>query len=162
MVLMKLQPRFLPIPGQSFFLFGPCGTGKSTWLRHCFPEALFVDLLRPDVYRDMQARPERLIELILGAPNKDTVVVDEVQRVPELLNVVHDLIERPGLQRRFVLTGSSTQKLWRGGVTCWPDVPYCVRCIRLWPLSSRSFSLTALYSGGSYRWWSLLRSQTKS
>ena len=104
------------MPAQSFFLFGPRGTGKSTWLRHCFPEALFVDLLRPDVYRDLQAQPERLTALVLGAPHTDTVVVDEVQRIPELLNVVHDFIERPGLHRRFVLTGSSARKLRRGGV----------------------------------------------
>jgi len=75
-----------------------------------------VDLLRPEVYREMQARPERLTELVLGNPAQHTVVVDEVQRVPELLNVVHDLIERPGVQRRFVLTGSSARKLRRGGV----------------------------------------------
>ena len=52
---MELQRRFLPIPKQSFFLFGPRGTGKSTWLRYLFPEALFVDLLQPDVYREMSA-----------------------------------------------------------------------------------------------------------
>jgi hypothetical protein len=86
---MELQRRFLPIPKQSFFLFGPRGTGKSTWLRHLFPEALFVDLLQPDIYREMSARPERLRELVLGSPQQATVVVDEVQRVPELLNVVH-------------------------------------------------------------------------
>ena len=70
-----------------------CGTGKSTWLRHLFPEALFVDLLQPDVYREMSARPERLRELVLGSPQQATVVVDEVQRVPELLNVVHALTQ---------------------------------------------------------------------
>jgi predicted AAA+ superfamily ATPase len=112
---MEFQHRFLPIPEQSFFLFGPRGTGKSTWLKHQFPEALFVDLLQPDVYREMSARPERLGALVLGSPQRKTVVVDEVQRVPELLNVVHDLIEQP-VQRQFVLTGSSARKLRRGGV----------------------------------------------
>src|SRR5262249_17266547 len=86
---IEFHRRFLPIPKQSFFLFGRRGTGKSTWLRHLFPEALFVDLLQPDVYREMSARPERLREPVLGAPQQETVVVDEVQRVPELLNVVH-------------------------------------------------------------------------
>ena len=100
---MEFQRRFLPIPKQSFFLFGPRGTGKSTWLRHLFPEALFFDLLQPDVYREMSARPERLRELVLGSPQQATVVVDEVQRVPELLNVVHALIEQP-VPRQFVLT----------------------------------------------------------
>jgi predicted AAA+ superfamily ATPase len=112
---MEFQRRFLPVPEQSFFLFGPRGTGKSTWLRHMFPEALFVDLLHPDVYREMSARPERLRELVLGSPQRVTVVVDEVQRVPELLNVVHALIEQP-VRRQFVLTGSSARKLRRGGI----------------------------------------------
>jgi len=112
---MEFQRRFLPLHTHSFFLFGPRGTGKSTWLRHLFPEALFVDLLQPDVYREMSARPERLRELVLGSPQQATVVVDEVQRVPELLNVVHALIEQP-VHRQFVLTGSSARKLRRGGV----------------------------------------------
>jgi len=86
---MELQSRFFKLPTQSFFLFGPRGTGKSTWLRHELPGALFVDLLRSEVYREMSARPERLRDLALGAPESDPVVVDEVQRVPELLNVVH-------------------------------------------------------------------------
>lgn len=112
---MELQSRFFKLPAQSFFLFGPRGTGKSTWLHHQLPEALFVDLLRPEVYREMSARPERLRDLVLGAPERDTVVVDEVQRVPELLNVVHELLESRA-RKRFVLTGSSARKLRRGGV----------------------------------------------
>lgn len=112
---MEIVPRFLPIPDQSFFLFGPRGTGKTTWLQHRFPEALWVNLLKPDVYREMTARPERLSELVTGAPGQQVIVIDEVQRVPELLNVVHDLIERRS-ERRFILTGSSARKLRRGGV----------------------------------------------
>jgi predicted AAA+ superfamily ATPase len=112
---MEYLPRFFDPPDQSFFLFGPRGTGKSSWIRNTCTGALVVDLLRPDVYREMSARPERLAELVLADPNRQPVVVDEVQRVPELLNVVHDLIERrPGLQ--FILTGSSARKLRRGGV----------------------------------------------
>lgn len=112
---MELQRRFFQPPGQSFFLFGPRGTGKSTWLRHALPNALFIDLLQPDVARELAARPERLRDLVRGAPERSTVVVDEVQRVPELLNVVHALIESED-RRRFVLTGSSARKLRRGGV----------------------------------------------
>jgi predicted AAA+ superfamily ATPase len=112
---MELIPRFLPIPDRSFFLFGPRGTGKTTWLRAQLPDALFVNLLRPETHREMSARPERLRELVLGNPNRRDVVVDEVQRVPELLHVVHDLIES-GQAPRFVLTGSSARKLRRGGV----------------------------------------------
>jgi uncharacterized protein len=89
---MEVRGRFFKVPSQSFFLFGPRGTGKSTWLRHELPEALFVDLLKPEVYREMHARPERLRELVLGSAHPRTVVVDEVQRVPELLNVVHEMM----------------------------------------------------------------------
>jgi predicted AAA+ superfamily ATPase len=112
---MEVIPRFLPIPDQSFFLLGPRGTGKSTWLHATLPNALFVDLLRPETYREMSARPERLRELVHGDPGRRTVVVDEVQRVPEVLTVVHELLETPD-PPRFVLTGSSARKLRRGGV----------------------------------------------
>jgi len=112
---MEFQNRFFSMPDKSFFLFGPRGTGKSTWLRHELPDAVFVDLLKPEVYRELQARPERLRETALGSARKRVVVVDEVQRVPELLNGVHDVLERPGAPR-FVLTGSSARKLRRGGV----------------------------------------------
>jgi uncharacterized protein len=112
---MELQGRFLKAPRESFFLFGPRGTGKSTWLRQTFPDALVVDLLQPDVARDLLARPERLTDLVRGAPRRTTVVLDEVQRVPELLNVVHALLESRD-RRQFVLTGSSARKLRRGGV----------------------------------------------
>lgn len=112
---MALVPRFFVLPQQSFFLFGPRGTGKSTWLRSQCPDALFVDLLKPEVFRRLSARPERLSELVAGSPGSHTVVIDEVQRIPELLNVVHDLIEQQS-GRRFVLTGSSARKLRRGGV----------------------------------------------
>lgn len=112
---MELVARFLELPAGSCFLFGPRGTGKSTWLRHLVPDALYIDLLRPEVYREMSARPERLRELLLGQPKRTTVVVDEVQRVPELLSVAHEVIESAS-PRRFVLTGSSARKLRRGGV----------------------------------------------
>jgi predicted AAA+ superfamily ATPase len=112
---MEIRDRFFKDPRQSFFLFGPRGTGKSTWLRHAFPDALYLDLLDPSLARDFGSRPERLREMVLGSPRMRVVVLDEVQRAPELLNVVHALIEeRPRL--RFVLTGSSARKLRRGGV----------------------------------------------
>jgi predicted AAA+ superfamily ATPase len=112
---MEFRSRFFRIPKKSFFLFGPRGTGKSTWLRHELPDAVFVDLLKPEVYRELQARPERLREIAKGSARNRTVVVDEVQRVPELLSVVHATLEQPGAPR-FVLTGSSARKLRRGGV----------------------------------------------
>ncbi|MXX55769.1 MAG: ATP-binding protein [Gemmatimonadetes bacterium] len=112
---MTTLTRFLPLSQGSFFLFGPRGTGKTTWLRSVLPDALFVDLLRPEEYRRLAARPERLRELVRGTAPGSDIVVDEIQRVPELLNVVHDLLET-GNGHRFVLTGSSARKLRRGGV----------------------------------------------
>ena len=110
---MAVVGRFLQPPAGSFFLFGPRGTGKSTWLQQRFPEALRIDLLAPDVLRAYQARPERLRERIDAEPGATTVVVDEVQKAPQLLDVVHSLVEeRPEL--RFVLTGSSVRKLRHG------------------------------------------------
>ena len=112
---MELVSRFFQIPDQSCFLLGPRGTGKSTWLRDQLPDALYLDLLDPALHRRLDARPERLRELLAGSPGKDTVVVDEIQRVPELLSVVHAVVEEPS-PPRFVLTGSSARKLRRGGV----------------------------------------------
>ena len=112
---MATVARFFDLPKTSSFLLGPRGTGKTTWLTRQLPGALSVNLLRPDVYREMGARPERLRELVLGSPDRADVVIDEVQRVPELLNVVHDLMEG-GPPKRYVLTGSSARKLRRGGV----------------------------------------------
>lgn len=111
---MATLKRFLSVPGGSFFLFGPRGTGKTTWLRHQMPGGLFLNLLQPDVFRSLAARPERLGELVRGNPDKTDVIVDEVQRAPELLPVVHDLMES-GVNRRFVMTGSSARKLRRAG-----------------------------------------------
>ncbi len=59
------------VPDQSFFLFGPRGTGKSTWIRHVLPDALYVDLLRPEVHRELSARPEREQEVKLEGWARD-------------------------------------------------------------------------------------------
>ncbi|MCY4441620.1 MAG: AAA family ATPase [Deltaproteobacteria bacterium] len=112
---MEFRSRFFDIPAQSCFLFGPRGTGKSTWLRHRLPDALFLDLLEPALHRSLNARPERLRELLAGSPGAEAVVIDEIQRIPELLTVVHALMEEPS-PLRFVLTGSSARKLRRGGI----------------------------------------------
>ena len=111
---MELVSRFYDIPSASCFLFGPRGTGKSTWLRHRLPDALHVDLLDPARQRSLEARPERLRDLLAGAKGR-TVVIDEIQRVPALLPVIHAALEEPA-PPRFVLTGSSARKLRRGGV----------------------------------------------
>ncbi len=112
---MKFVRRFFKEYAGSFFLFGPRGTGKSTWLKDRYPGALLIDLLEPEVYRSYSARPERLRELVAGNPQQGTIIIDEIQKVPQLLDPVHALMEnQPHLQ--FILTGSSSRKLKRSGV----------------------------------------------
>ncbi|MEN8263046.1 MAG: AAA family ATPase [Nitrospirota bacterium] len=112
---MEILSRFFNIENQSFFLFGPRGTGKSTFIKEAFPDALYLDLLQPDIYRSYNARPERLRESVFANINKKVIIIDEIQRIPELLGVVHSLIEeKKGLM--FVLTGSSARKLKKTGV----------------------------------------------
>lgn len=111
---MTFIQRFFNKPNQSFFLFGPRGTGKSTLVKACYPEALWIDLLDPETLRSYSARPERLFDIVRGSPEKNIVVIDEVQKVPSLLSVAHALIEeKKGLQ--FILTGSSSRKIKQAG-----------------------------------------------
>ena len=109
---METIPRNLKTLSSSFFLFGLRGTGKSTWLRQYFPEALWIDLLDPREQRIFRAHPEHLIEWLMGDPER-TVMIDEIQKVPTLLDVIHRLIEEQK-NVRVVLTGSSARKLRRG------------------------------------------------
>lgn len=97
---------------KSFFLFGPRGTGKTSWVKTYFPEALYIDLLKDRDYTALQADPSRLEALVLAHPSPWTII-DEVQKIPALLNEVHRLIEHH--QRCFILTGSSSRQLRRGG-----------------------------------------------
>ncbi len=106
----------LPEPGtETFFLWGPRQTGKSTLLRERFGDCRWVDLLKADEYRRYLARPERLREELAaeGAAPGTQVVIDEVQKVPALLDEVHWLIENRGI--RFALCGSSARRVRRGG-----------------------------------------------
>lgn len=105
--------RLEPPQRQSFFLFGPRGVGKTAWLRRRLPDALFFDLLDSDTYTRLLASPARLSDEI-PAGYRGWVVLDEIQRLPDLLNEVHRLIEARRL--RFALTGSSARKLRRRGV----------------------------------------------
>ena len=110
-----MYPRILDLSDlvrqSSLFLFGPRQVGKSTLLRQDFPEATYVDLLEADRFRELSSRPE-LLRQGLG-PDERLVIIDEVQKIPALLDEVHLLIERrPEL--RFILTGSSARSLKRG------------------------------------------------
>ncbi|MCY4430791.1 MAG: AAA family ATPase [Rhodospirillales bacterium] len=109
------MPRFFDQPAGSYFLFGPRGTGKSTWLRARYPDAAWIDLLDAEVERHYYTRPERLKEFVAAHAGRRTIVIDEIQRVPQLLPLVHQHMERDK-STRFVLTGSSARKLRRSGV----------------------------------------------
>jgi len=102
-----------PPKDKSFFLFGPRGTGKTTWVRSRFAGSLYLDLLEAELFNDLLANPQRLEHFIPKNFN-DWIIIDEVQRVPELLNEVHRLIEKN--RHKFILTGSSARKIRRRGV----------------------------------------------
>lgn len=107
--------RFIRAPEQSFFLFGPRGTGKSTWLKATFPQSFLIDLLDPAIEQEYLAYPGKLLSVVKPLKDGTVVIIDEVQKVPELLSAVHSLIEeKRGWQ--FILTGSSARKLKRAGV----------------------------------------------
>lgn len=112
---MEFIPRFFVPPRNHFFLLGPRGTGKTLWSRHHYPQALRIDLLDPETLRSLSSRPERLVELVEGNRDKRQVIIDEIQKLPSLLEVVHLLIERK-TDQQFILTGSSARKLRRQGV----------------------------------------------
>jgi len=109
-----LYARSLPTPTRSVFLFGPRGTGKTTWIRDRFPTAAAYDLLDTREALRLSKNPDVLFRELVALPAGSWAVIDEVQKVPELLNEVHRLIEARGL--RFVLSGSSARKLRRRGV----------------------------------------------
>lgn len=106
--------RRLKKPARSFFLLGPRATGKSTWLEANFSDAYVrIDLLRNDIYFPLMSDPAAFRQRVLAHdPKKTWIIVDEVQRIPQLLNDVHSLMEEHGYQ--FALSASSARKLKRG------------------------------------------------
>lgn len=105
------------IDEESCFLWGARQTGKSTFLRERYPDAHYYDLLKSDQYRRLINEPsllrEELTALNVSADTQITpVIIDEVQKIPELLDEIHWLMENRGV--RFVLCGSSARKLRRG------------------------------------------------
>lgn len=98
---------------QSVFIFGPRGTGKTSWLKKTYPDALYFDLLKSQTYTEFLGRPE-LLESRIPTDYQGWVIIDEIQKIPILLNEVHRLIESRKI--KFILTGSSARTLRKKGV----------------------------------------------
>src|SRR2546428_13253166 len=110
----KIFQRFLDLRlprGKSAFLWGPRRVGKSFWVRRTFPDATLIDLLESDAFAEYASRPALLRERY-RARHPRLIVIDEIQKLPVLLDEVHWLIENAGIS--FLLTGSSARKLRRG------------------------------------------------
>ena len=102
-----------PLQGShSFFLFGPRGTGKTSWLKSKIPDGVYIDLLNQDMFFTLLCHPHKIEEMI---PKDFTgwIIIDEVQKIPDLLNEVHRMIE--SYRYKFILTGSSARTLKRKG-----------------------------------------------
>ena len=111
---MSYQRLLKPPENYSFFLFGARGTGKSTLLNKHFANAYVIDLLDVNQEEAFAKNPLLLKEIVLGLPKNTThVLIDEIQKLPVLLDVVHSLIE--ATDKIFVMTGSSAKKLKHGG-----------------------------------------------
>lgn len=109
---MHYISRTITPPSGSYFLLGPRGTGKSTWLNHKYPNALRIDFLMGEEERRFSSYPERIRNVVAPLEPGSVVILDEIQRVPRLLPEIHGLIEeKRGIQ--FIMTGSSTRKLRR-------------------------------------------------
>ena len=101
-------------PSNSFFILGPRGSGKSTLIKQRYSKnSLYIDLLDPQTEDRYRLNPSLLKQELAGQPRIKKVIIDEVQKLPRILDVVHQLIEETSIQ--FILSGSSARKLKRGG-----------------------------------------------
>lgn len=147
-----LLPRIAQLPkNHSFFLFGARNTGKSTLIKSLFtPDTtLYIDLLDSEVELNFLRKPNDFYQLVRQLPDSTThVVIDEVQKVPALLDVVHRLMGET--RKYFVLTGSSARKLKRGGANLLAGRAFLYH---LFPLTfcelGEKFSLDAVLQWGS-------------
>lgn len=105
--------RSLALPNTSFFLFGPRGTGKTTWLKKRFANSPYFNLLKNDLFIELARNPTILEAKLVHAKKGTWVCIDEIQKIPTLLDEVHRLIEDKGY--KFALSGSSARKLKRQG-----------------------------------------------
>lgn len=111
-MLTRIQ-KLLEIRDDSMFLWGPRQTGKSTLLKQLFPDAPYYDLLKSEVYTLYKMKPSRLRDECMMMDEGEVVIIDEVQKIPELLDEVHWLMVNRGIH--FILCGSSARKLKRSG-----------------------------------------------
>lgn len=114
--MLAMYTRRLKRPARSFFLFGPRGTGKTTWLRSVLPKARSYNLLLEREQVRLLRDPALLGQEVAALPQGSWIVIDEIQRLPALLDEVHELLSRQPRRWRFALTGSSARKLRQANV----------------------------------------------
>ena len=108
--------RNLTLPKQSFFLFGPRGTGKTTWLKMKLKDAERFDLLLTKEFLQLSRDSHLFRQRVEALPRGAWIVVDEIQKMPSLLDEIHSLMNDFGTKYRFALTGSSARKVKRAEV----------------------------------------------
>jgi predicted AAA+ superfamily ATPase len=113
--MTAMYTRQLEVPDRSFFLFGPRGTGKTTWLSSRLPDAIWFDLLQTATFLQLLRSPETFSQRLDAMEDGGWVVVDEVQRLPVLLDEIHAVMNRHPEKFKFAITGSSARKLKREG-----------------------------------------------
>jgi uncharacterized protein len=111
--MLAMFTRRAQLPDRSFFLFGPRGTGKTTWLRQALPNARWFNLLLDREHLRLLRDPGAFGQEVRALPRGSWIVVDEIQKLPSLLNEVHDLMTAAPKRWKFALTGSSARKLKR-------------------------------------------------
>ena len=109
--MLAMFARRMPLPPRSFLLLGPRGTGKTTWLRDRLPRARWYNLLLDREQLRLMRDPALFRQEVEALPRGSWVVVDEIQKLPALLDEIHDLLSRAPRRWRFALTGSSARKL---------------------------------------------------
>ena len=114
--MLAVYTRRLALPPRSFLLLGPRGTGKTTWLRRQLPRAQWYNLLHDRELLRLMREPGAFRREIEALPRGAWVVIDEVQKLPSLLNEVHDALSAAPRHWKFALTGSSARRLRREDV----------------------------------------------
>lgn len=145
---MSMYKRLLSKPDHSALLFGPRGTGKSTWIENHFPDATSYDLLQNKEFFRLSKNPGLIADELGHLAAGSWVVIDEIQKIPALLDEVHRLIEKKRL--RFILSGSSARKLRKGGANL---LAGRAKTMSLFPLVSAEmnfdFKVPAIFTTGS-------------